>query len=328
MRLDAKAFAADADTPCLSRAKPRQRVGPGGLVTYCLAGQDVEGSTCDAMARFLSSVHGIELVVEGRRRERRQHPRRKLGPVGGASRTILNQNGRRVAERRGRTVSAPCPPMPPLGDSRPFDFVHVEQASTLERMSIDSLRLVVQFQAGDATAFADLYALWAIPLLRFCERTLGNGHDAQDAVQRVAERLLDGKLRRYEIRPAVSFQAWLWQIARNHVTDELRRRGRLSLIEPDHLVSYLEQAQSDHVPSTIAQSQPTALEGALANVKLPERQRQVLELRFAFDLTHAEIARILDLAEGTVRQLQHRAIRTLKHRFRENDLLLGASQAV
>jgi RNA polymerase sigma factor (sigma-70 family) len=45
---------------------------------------------------------------------------------------------------------------------------------------------------------------------------------------------------------------------------------------------------------------------------LPPRQRTVLVLRFYEDLPDAEIARLLDAKEGTVRSLASRALQTLR----------------
>jgi RNA polymerase sigma-70 factor (sigma-E family) len=48
---------------------------------------------------------------------------------------------------------------------------------------------------------------------------------------------------------------------------------------------------------------------------LPQRQREVLVLRFHEDLTEAEVARVLGLPLGTVKSLGHRAMARLRQRL-------------
>lgn len=52
---------------------------------------------------------------------------------------------------------------------------------------------------------------------------------------------------------------------------------------------------------------------------LPERQREVLALRFYLDLSEAEIAATLGIAAGSVKTHAHRGLATLAHRFGEDD---------
>lgn len=57
---------------------------------------------------------------------------------------------------------------------------------------------------------------------------------------------------------------------------------------------------------------------------LTDAQRAVIELRFLEDLTSAEIGRRLGKSEGTVRQLQHRALLRLRRLLFSGALLIGA----
>jgi len=49
--------------------------------------------------------------------------------------------------------------------------------------------------------------------------------------------------------------------------------------------------------------------------RLPRRQRQVIALRYVEDLTVAEIAGILEIAEGTVKALLHQGRESLRQRL-------------
>ena len=48
---------------------------------------------------------------------------------------------------------------------------------------------------------------------------------------------------------------------------------------------------------------------------LSDEQRQVLTLKFGFDLSNGEVATVLGKTEGAVKALQHRAFGTLQRRY-------------
>ncbi len=54
------------------------------------------------------------------------------------------------------------------------------------------------------------------------------------------------------------------------------------------------------------------LQTALATKRLTEAQRQVISLRFAGELSIAEVARVMGKSQGAVKALQHSAIIALR----------------
>jgi RNA polymerase sigma-70 factor (ECF subfamily) len=95
-------------------------------------------------------------------------------------------------------------------------------------------------------------------------------------------------------------RAWFMRVVRNHCIDLIRRRRpatedveRLSDIRPDPQ-AILETTQRDQ-----------QLHRALA--RLNNGQRQIIVLRDYMDLSYAEIALTLDIAQGTVMSRLHRA---------------------
>jgi RNA polymerase sigma-70 factor (ECF subfamily) len=284
-----------------------------GPRVYCLAAPEI---VVDRLRGFLTA-QAIDLVVERRWRERRRRQRRvaSLDGVGNARRVVRNESGRRVAERRGRLVEVAGPRLPAsLGGVRSrVRFVRHEPLSARAVLGARSLRLVVGFQAGDVGAFGELYGLWAGRVFAYCERALRDRHSAEDVVQKVALALF-ARLPGYEVRAGVPFEPWLLRIARNHVVDEQRGAGlRAQLAAPGDLVRLLEGRHSTvGVPG---EARHLAFERALVRARLPERQRQVLALRFVFDLSPSQVARVMGTSEDAVRQLQRRALRTLEQRF-------------
>jgi RNA polymerase sigma-70 factor (ECF subfamily) len=102
----------------------------------------------------------------------------------------------------------------------------------------------------------------------------------------------------YDGRAAPS--TWLYAIARNTCLSAVRSE------------SYRKAAPLETAPEPRTPSAPTArleLEQGLA--RLPEEQRQALTLFYLEDRSTAEVARLLDLPEGTVKSHLHRARRAL-----------------
>jgi DNA-directed RNA polymerase specialized sigma24 family protein len=137
-------------------------------------------------------------------------------------------------------------------------------------------------------------------VLRFLVASVGR-HDADDAFQ---ETFLSA-LRAYRrLRPDSNLRAWVLTIAHRKALDVHRARGRRPVPVPDlehHLGTddgaALDPAGGDHWERVRA---------------LPPRQRAVLTLRYAADLTHAEIALALGCTEAAARRAAADGLKTLR----------------
>ncbi|MDX6707137.1 MAG: hypothetical protein QOI48_2983 [Solirubrobacteraceae bacterium] len=137
-------------------------------------------------------------------------------------------------------------------------------------------------------------------VLRFLIAAVGR-HDADDAFQ---ETFLSA-LRAYpRLRPGSNVKAWVLTIAHNKAIDAHRARGRrpVPVAEPDQHAGPVAQAprpepDSDHWERVRA---------------LPQRQREVLTLRYAADLTHAEIATALGCSEEAARRAAADGLKNLR----------------
>jgi RNA polymerase sigma factor (sigma-70 family) len=95
---------------------------------------------------------------------------------------------------------------------------------------------------------------------------------------------------------------WLLQIAHYRIANELRRRSRRPQVEADPEGEHLGRVPDpapDPVAITWTEYRRAALRRALE--ELPPPQRQALGLAFFQDLSHGEIAAVLDLPLGTAK---------------------------
>ncbi|HWI06813.1 MAG TPA: sigma-70 family RNA polymerase sigma factor [Solirubrobacteraceae bacterium] len=134
-------------------------------------------------------------------------------------------------------------------------------------------------------------------VLRFLVASVGR-HDADDAFQ---ETFLSA-LRAYpRLRADSNLRAWVLTIAHRKALDVHRARGR------------------DPVPVAEIHERPGGADDATGHADpwervraLPARQREVLTLRYAADLTHAEVALALGCSEQAARRAAADALKTLR----------------
>ena len=166
----------------------------------------------------------------------------------------------------------------------------------------------------DPRAFAPVYQHYAPIVHAYCLRRLSDPEAAADATSQIFTKALTG-LQRFtpnRARAGSTFRSWLFTIAHNVVIDTRRRhRGHLSL-DFDHQTARL--AGSPHLidraasPEELAIRADEACRVRLMLEQLPDRQRQIVELR----LTGVEIARALSMSESAVKSAQFRAYTTLR----------------
>jgi len=110
-------------------------------------------------------------------------------------------------------------------------------------------------------------------------------------------------------RARSSEQTWIFAIARNLLTDHLRRQRHRNGPSLDAHPAILESIASVDDPLAATLS----LEGVSEWLKdLRPRERQVLALRYCADLSVADIARCIGVSETNVHQICSRALRQLR----------------
>lgn len=142
-------------------------------------------------------------------------------------------------------------------------------------------------------------------VLRFLIASLGR-HDADDAFQ---ETFLSA-LRAYpRLQARSDLRGWVLTIAHRKALDVHRARAR----DPLPVAAIAERAGG--APSAAGDSQrPDHWERVRA---LPARQREVLTLRYAADLSHAEVGAALGCSEQAARRAAADGLKTLRKELRD-----------
>jgi RNA polymerase sigma factor (sigma-70 family) len=166
-------------------------------------------------------------------------------------------------------------------------------------------RLVALAHAGDEQAFAAIVERYRAPLLRYCRGFVTSGAAAEDAVQQTFINAYAALSRDDDSRVPAALRPWLYRIAHNAALNVARDpqagldelpEGLDGVERPDEVVAARERFRR--------------VIGAVS--ALPPKQRQVI-VRHAVDGdSHERIATDLGMSAGSIRQLAHRARRTVR----------------
>jgi RNA polymerase sigma-70 factor, ECF subfamily len=168
-------------------------------------------------------------------------------------------------------------------------------------------RILIEEAKMDRRRFGDLYELHFERVYAFIGRRVQDRAAVQDLTADVFRKALEG-LARFESR-GVPFAVWLFRIARNAIANHRQRTAR------ETTGAELETKQASE--STAAVSVPVEDHAAVYRFvrELPDDQRRVIQMRFAEEKGIREIAETMGRTEGAVKQLQYRAMQSLRERM-------------
>lgn len=135
---------------------------------------------------------------------------------------------------------------------------------------------------------------------RYVLARVGDAPAAEMIVSRVFERVVD---RIGQCRGDAA--AWLWAIARSELALHYRTR-RMHLAVDESL------PDGRNTPAGQAEARELARRMAEAMKRLPERERELITMKFFRDMPNVEVAAATGLSASNVGVLVHRAIRRLR----------------
>lgn len=181
-------------------------------------------------------------------------------------------------------------------------------------MSTPLARRIRQFYAGESRlnedAFTVLYQSQLDRVLNYVRYRLGPG-EAEDVTADIFARAWSRR-ESYDSRKGKP-STWLWAIARNLVTDRLRRR-RLTQVE---LSANL---PSDDEPFSEISQQEEWEQVWTAISRLSSVDQEIIALRFGAGHTNRSIATLVGLSEANVSQRLRRALHKVRNELQGVDV--------
>jgi RNA polymerase sigma-70 factor (ECF subfamily) len=153
-------------------------------------------------------------------------------------------------------------------------------------------RLLIEAAQQDPACFAELYEINFDRVYAYVVKRVGNRTETEDLTSEVFHQAL-ANLKRFEWR-GIPFAAWLFRIAGTLISDRWQRPVEIEGVE--------RRATLFRLVDT-----------------LPPEQRRVVVLRFVEEKSIKDVAREIRKTEGAVKQLQFRALTSLRARMEGAD---------
>jgi RNA polymerase sigma-70 factor (ECF subfamily) len=181
-------------------------------------------------------------------------------------------------------------------------------AHTPEEMA----KIVERAIAGDRDAFGLIYEEYFTPVYRYILFRVRSKEDADELTQEIFLKALTA-FARYEAKRENPLP-FFYTIAKNAIID-LGEKRRVYATDEEILTQIPDDAMRTETEA-VRREERLALKHALR--KLPDDQREALELRFMGNLSGRDVARVMGKSETAVRQLQSRGLRALREHFNES----------
>ena len=168
--------------------------------------------------------------------------------------------------------------------------------------------IIELYKSGEKEAFKFLINRYTPPLFNFALR-LTNKNDAPDMVQDIFIKAWKN-IKKFDSKKA-SFKTWIFTIAKNTITDFLRKKRSILFTE-------VEESFSENIPdeNLLPDEALQKLEDVETLNKILEKlhpnYREVLILHYQEELTFEEIGHILNKPLNTVKSYHRRAIIELR----------------
>jgi RNA polymerase sigma-70 factor, ECF subfamily len=177
---------------------------------------------------------------------------------------------------------------------------------------------IMQVLKGDQDAYGEIVELYKDKVYQISYRMLGNRHEAEDIAQ---EAFIRAFINIHSFNIDLKFSTWLFRIATNLCIDRIRKKKPDYYLDAevagtDGLNMYSQIPSKTDMPEKELES--LELEETIQKeiLKLPEKYRTVIVLKYIEELSLIEISEILNLPIGTVKTRIHRGREALRKQLR------------
>ena len=188
--------------------------------------------------------------------------------------------------------------------------MQIRERTKIQTTTITDGILAQQSIAGDQRAFEMLVNRYSTSLFNFIYHFLNDYDQACDVLQQVFLQLY---ISLPKLRTGEPLKAWLFQVARNRCLDELRRKRAIHFSEleaasdEDELSPLAAVPDTHPLPEELAEHHDLQDHLRRAIQALPPKFRSVVLLRYAAQLSFAEIGQTLNMPEATAKTYFQRA---------------------
>ena len=190
--------------------------------------------------------------------------------------------------------------------------------------SLEDDGFVVRAIKGDQSAFTDIVNKYQRPLYFHVSRMIREKEHTEDLVQEIFMKSFKNI---HSYNTDYAFSTWLYRIATNHTIDYLRKK-KLQTFSIDEPLKTRDGDLQMEIPDENFNTDKPILKKQRSDIirqaidDLPEKYRQVIEMRHMDEKSYDEIAEELDLPLGTVkahifraREMLYKALKDKREQF-------------
>ena len=155
-------------------------------------------------------------------------------------------------------------------------------------------------------AFSETYRRYFPRLFAYVYARVGQVHLAEDLVADVFERAYT---KADSLRSKEAYSTWLFTIARNAIISNARKHSRETIVDPD-VMGDISPSTASVETEILAREEQSAV--ARLVLEFPQREQDIISLKFDAELSNHQIAEIMELSEPNVRVIIFRALRKLR----------------
>ena len=177
----------------------------------------------------------------------------------------------------------------------------------MEKPEITSI--IKECQNGKKESFTYIVEAFQEKIYRFCFHLLNSTEDARDAASEV---FMKTYVNLSQFDKNQKFSSWIFKIAYNHCIDILRKEKRERKFLQSQITSTLSNYQQ--TPSIEDYHSKDMEKNKLNNAlrSLPPKYLTPLQLRYQFELSYAEIAKVMNIPMSSVKILIFRGKKELR----------------
>lgn len=136
--------------------------------------------------------------------------------------------------------------------------------------------------------------------------------NAEEVTSSIFEKIINN-IESYKKQEGATLKSWVYAITRNALIDFYRANKNIT----EELNENIKDKKQDRISADDKIDQSLALEKVFSLIdRLPERQREMITLRYQLDLSNKEIARMLEIDQKTVSGALSKAISILKNELK------------
>lgn len=177
-------------------------------------------------------------------------------------------------------------------------------------ISAEERWLLKRAQKLDQAALAEIHDRYYPLIYKYMLIRIEDVQLAEDLTSEVFLRLLEAFQDNHKKAPQQTIKGWLFGVASRVVKEHFRYKKRTPHIELSEKIASNERSPDKHLDDQLL------FESLMNNLStLNDEQRDVLALRFGFEMPFRHVAVAMGKNEGAVKMIQARAIQTLSRKL-------------